>query len=176
MNQGPNPNPTRARPPIPSISHPRIAIGLSLALLVGLAGCAPATTRTASRAPPKQTSATNVNYQSFIDARGYKSVLVDALGPFSRESKIKPGSGQEWIIKLASPGKRLTLGVISSRGAVDFLLHGSRLTSNSPAHADTSGKDLKKLEFRNPAEGTYYVYALNRTRTDQAYTLVISLE
>ena len=140
-------------------------------LIFGLFSCAPA------NAPvSKRVSATNINFQSFISARGYKTVLVDAVGPFSEDGRIKPGSGQEWIVKLAKPGKRLTLGVISSRGSVDFLLHGARLTSNSPAHADTSTSELKKLEFRNPAEGTYYVYALNRTRSIQEYTLVISLE
>jgi hypothetical protein len=139
-------------------------------LMFGLFGCAPANTPK----PSKQTS--NINFQSFINARGYKTVVVNAVGPFSEDGRIKPGSGQEWIVKLAKPGKRLTLGVISSRGSVDFLLHGARLTSNSPAHADTSTSELKKLEFRNPAEGTYYVYALNRTRNSQEYTLVISLE
>ena len=140
-------------------------------LIFGLLGCAPANTPT-----PKQSSATNINFQSFINARSYKTVVVNAIGPFSEDGRIKPGSGQEWIVKLAKPGKRLTLGVISSRGSVDFLLHGARLTSNAPAHADMSTSELKKLEFRNPAEGTYYVYALNRTRNNQGYTLVISLE
>ena len=140
-------------------------------LIFGLFACAPANAPTT-----KQVSATDINFQSFINARGYKTVVVNAVGPFSEDGRIKPGSGQEWIVKLAKPGKRLTLGVISSRGSVDFLLHGARLTSNSPAHADTSTNELKKLEFRNPAEGTYYVYALNRTRSSQEYTLVISLE
>jgi hypothetical protein len=155
------------RPSIRAIFHALIFGGL----IFGLFGCAPA------NAPmPKQVSATNINFQSFINARGYKTVVVNAVGPFSEDGRIKSGSGQEWIVKLAKPGKRLTLGVISSRGSVDFLLHGARLTSNSPAHADTSTSELKKLEFRNPAEGTYYVYALNRTRSSQEYTLVISLE
>lgn len=140
-------------------------------LIFGLFGCAPANTPKS-----KQVGVTNINFQSFINARGYKTVMVNAVGPFSEDGRIKPGSGQEWIVRLAKPGKRLTLGVISSRGSVDFLLHGARLTSNSPAHADTSTSELKKLEFRNPAEGTYYVYALNRTRNSQEYTLVISLE
>jgi hypothetical protein len=155
------------RPSIRASSHTLIFGGL----IFGLFGCAPASTPT-----PKQVSTTNINFQSFINARGYKTVVVNAVGPFSEDGRIKPGSGQEWIVKLSKPGKRLTLGVISSRGSVDFLLHGARLTSNSPAHADTSTSELKKLEFRNPAEGTYYVYALNRTRSSQEYTLVISLE
>jgi hypothetical protein len=155
------------RPSIRATSQALIFGGL----IFGLFGCAPANTPTS-----KQVSATNINFQSFINARGYKTVVVNAVGPFSEEGRIKPGSGQEWIVRLAKPGKRLTLGVISSRGSVDFLLHGARLTSNSPAHADTSTSELKKLEFRNPAEGTYYVYALNRTRSSQEYTLVISLE
>ena len=139
-------------------------------LIFGLLGCAPALQ------PNKPVSASSINFQSFINARGYKTVVVNAVGPFSKDGRIKPGSGQEWIIKLTKPGKRLTLGVISSRGSIDFLLHGARLTSNSPAHSDTGGSELKKLEFSNPAEGTYYVYALNRTRNSQEYTLVISLE
>ena len=150
------------RPIARAVAHTLIFSGL----MFGLFGCAPANT-------PKQSS---INFQSFINARGYKTVVVNAVGPFSKDGRIKPGSGQEWIVKLAKPGKRLTLGVISSRGSVDFLLHGARLTSNSPAHADTSSSELKRLEFRNPAEGTYYVYALNRTRNSQEYTLVISLE
>jgi hypothetical protein len=160
------------RPSIRAISHILIFGGLTF----GLFGCAPANTQPSGAQPNKQVSATNINFQSFINARGYKTVVVNAVGPFSEDGRIKPGSGQEWIVKLAKPGKRLTLGVISSRGSVDFLLHGARLTSNSPAHADTSTSELKKLEFRNPAEGTYYVYALNRTRSSQEYTLVISLE
>jgi hypothetical protein len=140
-------------------------------LMLGLLGCAPA-----SMQPSKPVSNSSINFQSFINTRGYKTVVVNAVGPFSEDGRIKPGSGQEWIVKLAKPGKRLTLGVISSRGSVDFLLHGARLTSNAPAHSDTSASELKKLEFRNPAEGTYYVYALNRTRSNQEYTLVISLE
>jgi hypothetical protein len=154
------------RPFVRAISHSLIASGL----IFGLLGCAPAVQ------PNKQASASNINFQSFINARGYKTVVVNAVGPFSEDGRIKPGSGQEWIVRLAKPGKRLTLGVISSRGSVDFLLHGARLTSNAPAHSDTSTSELKKLEFRNPAEGTYYVYALNRTRSSQEYTLVISLE
>jgi hypothetical protein len=159
------------RPIARSIAHTLFFGGL----IFGLFGCAPANTRP-SGAQPKRVSAININFQSFINARGYKTVVVNAVGPFSEDGRIKPGSGQEWIVKLAKPGKRLTLGVISSRGSVDFLLNGARLTSNSPAHADTSTSELKKLEFRNPAEGTYYVYALNRTRNSQEYTLVISLE
>jgi hypothetical protein len=155
------------RPIARAIAHPLVFSGL----ILGLFGCAPRNAPT-----PKQVSATNINFQSFINARGYKTVVVNAFGPFSEDGRMKPGSGQEWIVKLAKPGKRLTLGVISSRGSVDFLLHGARLTSNSPAHADTSTSELKKLEFRNPAEGTYYVYALNRTRSSQEYTLVIALE
>jgi hypothetical protein len=151
-------------------THRLIAFGLILGLTFGLLGCAPAST------PPTIKQVSGINFQSFINARAYKTVVINAVGPFSEEGRIKPGSGQEWIVKLAKPGKRLTLGVISSRGSVDFLLHGARLTSNSPAHADTSTSELKKLEFRNPAEGTYYVYALNRTRSSQEYTLVISLE
>jgi hypothetical protein len=154
-------------PSVRAIFHTLVFGGL----IFGLSGCVPASTAT-----PKQVGANNINFQSFINARGYKTVVVNAVGPFSEDGRIKPGSGQEWIVKLAKPGKRLTLGVISSRGSVDFLLHGARLTSNSPAHADTSTSELKKLEFRNPAEGTYYVYALNRTRRDQEYTLIISLE
>jgi hypothetical protein len=149
---------------------------IAIGLIFGLLGCAPAGTKPGSMRPGRQASASEINFQSFINARGYKTVVVNAVGPFSEDGRIKPGSGQEWIVKLAKPGKRLTLGVISSRGSVDFLLHGARLTSNSPAHADTSTSELKKLEFRNPAEGTYYVYALNRTRSSQEYTLVISLE
>jgi hypothetical protein len=148
------------------ITYSLIASGL----VFGLLGCAPAST------PPAGKQVSGINFQSFINVRAYKTVVVNAVGPFSEDGRIKPGSGQEWIVKLAKPGKRLTLGVISSRGSVDFLLHGARLTSNSPAHADTSSSELKKLEFRNPAEGTYYVYALNRTRSSQEYTLVISLE
>lgn len=155
------------RPIARAISH----ILVFGSLIFGLFACAPANSPT-----PKQVSTTNINFQSFINARGYKTVVVNAVGPFSEDGRIKPGSGQEWIVKLSKPGKRLTLGVISSRGSVDFLLHGARLTSNSPAHADTSTSELKKLEFRNPAEGTYYVYALNRTRNSQEYILVISLE
>ncbi len=154
------------RPFARAVAHTLIFSGL----MFGLFGCAPANTPTG-----KQSSA-SINFQSFINARGYKTVIVNAVGPFSEDGRIKAGSGQEWIIKLAKPGKRLTLGVISSRGSVDFLLHGARLSSNSPAHADTSTSELKKLEFRNPAEGTYYVYTLNRTRNSQEYTLVISLE
>ncbi len=149
-----------------TVAHGLLAAGL----IFGLLGCAPAVQ------PSKPVSASSINFQSFINARGYKTVVVNAVGPFSEDGRIKPGSGQEWIVKLAKPGKRLTLGVISSRGSVDFLLHGARLTSNAPAHSDTSTSELKKLEFRNPAEGTYYVYALNRTRSSQEYTLVISLE
>ena len=156
---------------------------LAAGLMFGLLGCAPAT-QTGSR-PGQQTgqqtnktnaNADNINFQSFINARNFKTVVVNDIGPFSEDVRIRQGSGQEWIVKLTKPGKRLTLGVISSRGSIDFLLHGARLTSNAPAHADTSTDELKKLEFRNPAEGTYYVYALNRTRTVQDYTLVISLE
>jgi hypothetical protein len=149
-----------------------IAPALMFGLIFGLLGCAPASTPSAG----KTAGVRGINFQSFINARGYKTVVVNTVGPFSKDGRIKPGSGQEWIVKLSKPGKRLTLGVISSRGSVDFLLHGARLTSNSPAHADTSSSELKKLEFRNPAEGTYYVYALNRTRSSQEYTLVISLE
>jgi hypothetical protein len=155
------------RPIARFISYGLIAMGL----IFGLLGCAPASTQ-----PGRQATASGINFQSFINARAYKTVVVNAVGPFSEDGRIKPGSGQEWIVKLAKTGKRLTLGVISSRGSVDFLLHGARLTSNSPAHADTSSSELKKLEFSNPAEGTYYVYALNRTRSSQEFTLVISLE
>jgi hypothetical protein len=159
------------RPIACTVLHALVTSGLMFGLVFGLLGCAPVATKGAPVA--KQSS---INFQSFINARGYKTVVVNAVGPFSEDGRIKPGSGQEWIVKLSKPGKRLTLGVISSRGSIDFLLHGARLTSNSPAHSDTSGSELKKLEFSNPAEGTYYVYALNRTRSSQEYTLVISLE
>jgi hypothetical protein len=153
---------------------------LATGLIFGLLGCAPTTSQPGSRpgvqATKTNANADNINFQSFINARNFKTVVVNEIGPFSEDVRIRQGSGQEWIVKLNKPGKRLTLGVISSRGSIDFLLHGARLTSNAPAHADTSTDELKKLEFRNPAEGTYYVYALNRTRTAQDYTLVISLE
>jgi hypothetical protein len=155
------------RPVARAVLHALIVCGS----IFGLLGCAPATMQ--GTPVNKQSS---INFQSFINARSYKTVVVNAVGPFSEDGRIKPGSGQEWIVKLSKSGKRLTLGVISSRGSVDFLLHGARLTSNAPAHSDTSSSELKKLEFRNPAEGTYYVYALNRTRNSQEYTLVISLE
>jgi hypothetical protein len=164
----------------PCLSARPVAIAvLASSLIFGLLGCAPSGqsgSRPGVQATKTSANADNINFQSFINARSFKTVVVNGTGPFSEEVRIRQGSGQEWIVKLNKPGKRLTLGVISSRGSIDFLLHGARLTSNAPAHADTSSNELKKLEFRNPAEGTYYVYALNRTRTVQDYTLVVSLE
>ena len=136
-----------------------------LALAVLLAACAPAAT-----------SKPAVNYQSFIAARNFKTVQAETTAPFSDDVLIEASSGHEWIVRLAKPGKRLLIGVLSKNGSVDFLVNVRKLEDNAPTFSDTSSNDAKQYDLKNPGAGAYYVYALNRTKSAQRYTLVVALE
>ena len=141
------------------------APALLLAVLVMLVGCAPANTGKPS-----------INYQSFLGNRNFKTVQADAISPYSDDVLIEASSAHEWMVKLNKPGKRLLLGVLSKGGTVDFLVNKTKLEGNTPDYADTSDNDAKQFDLKNPSVGTYYVYALNRTKNPQRYTLIVVLE